>query len=623
MKITHIRIGHFGKLHNVEIDFTGGVNVVLGPNESGKSTIHSFIGAMLFGLDRNRGRAGKDDLYTKYKPWETPGSYQGSLDFEHEGREYRITRVFYQKEKACSCTDLTTGRQIALADDSITSLIPGLTKSAYYNTISMGQSALRCSSDFGGEVHNYIANLATSKESRIDVSDASKRLSKRCKDLNKTLKDVERDISDSEERIRELKRDEERITGLEEDRVAAKALLDKLNGEMEQMKSTLPDATAANNAWKISNDESEIAHERMLGAKEAYEAADSAAEALRNETERAGAEEEQALEKQAQRVSKIRNISLAVMAAGIILCIFSNQKYPGGLAAGVSLVGAAIVGLIAALLKKREMKKAREEADTSNKEAEAKLQQAVSESEQAEQVYKAAEEEYKAQNARLKKAAADLSAISEEREKHVEAERELNTRIASASASLERAVGGIDAIGDIGDALFEEENRLNELTLQKESLSTDLSAYSLALSTIEDLSQNIHDSFSSEFNDILSEEICLATDGKYSSGRIGDSLNIEVMSGIDYIPAEQLSNGACEQLYLALRFAVAKLFFADTEVPILLDESFAYSDDNRLRSVMSAIADRENEQIVIFSCIGREAEILKELGAEFNEIRLE
>lgn len=622
MKITHIRIGHFGKLHNVEIDFTDRVNVVFGPNESGKSTIHAFIGAMLFGLDRSRGRAGKDDLYTRYKPWDTPGSYQGSLDFEHEGVNYRITRVFYQKEKACTCTNLDTGRNVALPDDSITSLIPKLTKSAYYNTISMGQSALRCTSDFGGEVHNYIANLATSKESRIDVSDATKRLTKRCRDIQKSVKDIDREIEETEEDISDLKLNEERIAKLEEDRKAAAAQLLELDGQYESMTKELPDASEATAKWKELKAKAEEAQNAFY--LEEMSANDRVVSYVRHTTEyeQKVSDVEEHISKASKGVSELRLLGLILIAVGAVACVISNGRYKAGLIGGIVVAAAGIIALVAYLIKTREIKAleaAKKKAEEELKDAQEKVQKAENEDDARLALMRQKSDEAAME---LQKAAEVMAAISEEREKIVSAERELRGRIAEAKAALTRAEGGIEAIGDIGDALFEEETKLNTLTEQRNSLNADYKAYALALDTIENLSQNIHDSFSSEFNDILSEEICLATDGTYTMGRISDTLNIEVMSGIDYISAEQLSNGACEQLYLALRFAVARLFFSDIEVPILLDESFAYSDDERLKSVMSAVAERENGQIIIFSCIGREAEVLKSLGAAFNEIKL-
>ena len=50
MKIKELRLKNFGKFINKEIHFSDGMNVIYGENESGKSTLYTFIRAMLFGL---------------------------------------------------------------------------------------------------------------------------------------------------------------------------------------------------------------------------------------------------------------------------------------------------------------------------------------------------------------------------------------------------------------------------------------------------------------------------------------------------------------------------------------------------------------------------------------------
>ena len=56
MRFLELQIKGFGKFHDRSISFEDGVNVVYGKNEAGKSTIHTFIRCMLFGLQPQRGR---------------------------------------------------------------------------------------------------------------------------------------------------------------------------------------------------------------------------------------------------------------------------------------------------------------------------------------------------------------------------------------------------------------------------------------------------------------------------------------------------------------------------------------------------------------------------------------
>ena len=79
MKFLELHLKGFGKFHDRTISFTDGINVIYGKNEAGKSTMHTFIRGMLFGIQPQRGRASKNDLYSKYEPWENGGTYEGSL----------------------------------------------------------------------------------------------------------------------------------------------------------------------------------------------------------------------------------------------------------------------------------------------------------------------------------------------------------------------------------------------------------------------------------------------------------------------------------------------------------------------------------------------------------------
>ena len=84
MKINRLHINSFGCLENVSLSFSSGFHLIDGPNESGKSTLHAFMRAMLFGLDKGRTRMAKDSGYSRYLPWNGNPAYGGSLEIEDE-----------------------------------------------------------------------------------------------------------------------------------------------------------------------------------------------------------------------------------------------------------------------------------------------------------------------------------------------------------------------------------------------------------------------------------------------------------------------------------------------------------------------------------------------------------
>ena len=107
MKIRELYLRSFGKFSEKKVVFHDGINVIYGENESGKSTVHTFIKSMLFGLERGRGRASHNDTFSLYEPWENPNYYAGKLRFESGGKQFCLSRTFdkYSKSASLICED--------------------------------------------------------------------------------------------------------------------------------------------------------------------------------------------------------------------------------------------------------------------------------------------------------------------------------------------------------------------------------------------------------------------------------------------------------------------------------------------------------------------------------------
>ena len=147
MKILSLHIDGFGKFHDRDISFEDGLNVVYGKNEAGKSTLHTFIKGMLFGIERQRGRASKNDTYSKFQPWTQSGVYEGFLRVECDGEVYRIERRFQKGDKRLCVINETSGKEEENTTALLDKLRCGLSETAYDNTISIGQ--LKCATDGG------------------------------------------------------------------------------------------------------------------------------------------------------------------------------------------------------------------------------------------------------------------------------------------------------------------------------------------------------------------------------------------------------------------------------------------------------------------------------------------
>ena len=69
MFIKRIEIGQFGKLKDISLDFKPGANLIVAPNEWGKSTLIDFIFAVFYGMDHNKADL-RSSNRSRNMPWE-------------------------------------------------------------------------------------------------------------------------------------------------------------------------------------------------------------------------------------------------------------------------------------------------------------------------------------------------------------------------------------------------------------------------------------------------------------------------------------------------------------------------------------------------------------------------
>ena len=110
MQIRRIQVADFGKLHDIELDFSDGFQTITGENGWGKSTMAAFIKAMLYGMEATTRRSLLENERRHYQPWQG-GTYGGSMEFSAGGKMYRVERTFGSKEKddTFALYDLSTG----------------------------------------------------------------------------------------------------------------------------------------------------------------------------------------------------------------------------------------------------------------------------------------------------------------------------------------------------------------------------------------------------------------------------------------------------------------------------------------------------------------------------------
>ncbi|MBO4293369.1 MAG: hypothetical protein J5881_03165, partial [Clostridia bacterium] len=170
----------------------------------------------------------------------------------------------------------------------------------------------------------------------------------------------------------------------------------------------------------------------------------------------------------------------------------------------------------------------------------------------------------------------------------------------------------LDKLAEVEEKLNYNKNNLEEL--KKLNLSIEITKEILEKSYNE-MKENI----TPKFTNNLSKIISVITNNKYNKIKYNEEngIMVELQNG-DYMQIDKLSVGTIEQIYLAFRISMIDDLSEET-LPLFLDETFAYYDDERLQNVlMFLIKESQKRQIFIFTCSNREKEILEKLNTDFN-----
>lgn len=165
MNITRIEIDNFGKYNNFTLDLTSGLNVILGENEAGKSTLCAFLYAMFYGLPNESKKLGiREDARKRYLPW-SGDAMSGSVYFDHNGCSYILSRKFAKTKRGdkVSLKDAVTWEDINdTAVDNIGHKFLGLGEGGFLKTLFISQLGAAISPDGDDEVLKKLSNLGQS-----------------------------------------------------------------------------------------------------------------------------------------------------------------------------------------------------------------------------------------------------------------------------------------------------------------------------------------------------------------------------------------------------------------------------------------------------------------------------
>lgn len=162
MKILSIHVQAFGKLSNVNLNLHDGVNVIQNVNGFGKTTMASFIRAMLYGFTYKTVGGVKDNA--RFAPWQGAGRFGGSMTVAHGGETFRIERFFgaTAKDETLTLTNDKTGKPLDVGYAQPGEFFLGLTADSYDRSAYFPQEAVELSSNdnFDSRLANLIENGA-------------------------------------------------------------------------------------------------------------------------------------------------------------------------------------------------------------------------------------------------------------------------------------------------------------------------------------------------------------------------------------------------------------------------------------------------------------------------------
>ena len=621
MKLLSLHIDGFGKFKNKDLQFADNMNIVYGYNEAGKSTIFMFIEAMFYGLERAKGRASKSDTWTKFKPWGNGDIYGGNLRFSYQDKNYRIERDFTKTATTpFAVVNETDGKNVENPGEFLKEALCGLSQTAYSNTVSISQLKSATDAKMVVELKNYIANMNTTGNMSLNINKASDFLKEKKKaftasldpDAAKTYNQNLTEIRALEKKISSPEFSTHLKTLKEADAITEKRIID-LNSQKESL---------------IESIASKRQHLSDLGFNDKKTIIE-----LQNDLNKGYNDYLSAYENEKKSINKVYSTIFLVLS--IVSVILAGYIFKTGksnfltTATGISYQFAMVLFIIiclASLIFASYIYTVHNKDNRHLTELKVNLIAIMARVGSFDSI---TEENIH----RANKTLSSKLRIFDEMEADIAKCEALSADIENLRAKKAAYASGIDAkkqnewelekLMEKLAQLKEANTSLKNIIAENDKIRFEMDAIDLATETLKNLSQTIKNSFGLYLNKDASELIEGITGGVYDSISIDENFNVFLNTPNRLVPIEQASSGTMDQVYLALRIAAGRLMQGRAkELPFIFDDSFVNYDSIRLRAALLWIANNVPEQIIVFSCHMREAQLMTATMQDFNLIEL-
>ena len=614
MTIHELKIDGFGKHCNVTINFRDGVNIIIGNNESGKSTIAAFVRALLYGMPSSD--VSKDRK--KYRPWDRTAKYGGEMLFEHKGVVYKVTAEFAELNKNDSIIlyNVTANEQITVGNGkTVGEIVLETTAEAY--DISSYASQLSSKPDLKNANVDYLFDRIMKKSEDNKISSFDFVAGQRIKSAIERISSPKNSVGILEKLQQEKIEKETAIAKVE----SAKSEAEKLRNEYNKMQQELNEEKDKHVASKT--DMSEVAH-----AVEVISLHNDIKKYVK-EINSLDSELAEAADK-SKRTLKPINIIYVILMSLCIICsvlliltpqlnklsflaeickylnVWNKQFLPYVLLCSFAVL-LTICQIVVTSLCNKKVRIIKEELFTTEAELSDLLNLEYSygakhHSKNRENINEALNEhtkDYKISRSVLEKEDNKNKLYSE----HLAVVEEYTEKIAYTKASADALNKAISKMDDIY-VLEEELETINE---NIKLFERRYEALLLANDVMEDAYQRWQADIGPEFGKNAGEILSELSDGKYAEVKVARDFDISVKDAGGAAHRSYYYSGATiDQMYLALRLSLVKLLSsADGKLPLILDDPFVQYDSNRKINAFTTLekfSKNNNLQIIMTTC---------------------
>ena len=628
MKIQNIKINNYGNLKQKEINLQSNINIIYGKNETGKSTLLNYIKNIFYGISKNKNGKELSD-YEKYLPW-TGEEFSGKIKYELNNKNiFEIYRDFHKKNPVIFNQNLEDISQEFKIDKKDGNQFfyeqTGIDEKTYTSTIMSLQQEVILDNQSQNNLIQKLANLAGTGDDKVSYQKAIDRINKKLIEEVGTSRTQDRPINVIQNRANILYND----LRTKKETEKGKELLEQENNnlkqkleEEEQKNNNLNKLNLLFNKYSIELEKNNLKNNINNENKEK----------IKNKLE----EKNNFIKNNPQNnENNNKKINYPIFIATFIILIILNiinfilikNKIINYLI--LSLIPIEIILFI---LKNKKIKNEK----IKNKKSEDKYKEKItiinSQINLLEENIKKSQEEIEKEKQKiisgfnLEKENILNNEINFKLEEKDKLEKEIeisNKKIVEYKLKLNSIEHEENNINNKLEEYISKEEEYENLQEQLNELQEKNKCILATKDLLEKAYEKMKNNVTPRFTQNLSNIANIISNGKYKKVVFNQEkgLIVELENG-DYISANRLSTGTIDELYLSLRLSMLDEI-SEEKMPIILDEAFAYFDDERLKNCLLFLEKQSNEhQIIILTCSNREKQILDSLNIQYNLVEL-